>query len=172
MNDSISPSYDSGGTDSQGTINYSVVVFIFVFVVIILVIFITFIRARTHPLGDRRPPQVGSMETDADRDHGSAAIEEGLDEATLSSFPKLTYSQAKLHDGGATAACCSVCLGDYKDSDVLRLLPDCGHVFHLKCVDPWLRLHPTCPICRTSPAPTPLLTPLAEVAPLAMARRG
>ncbi|KAJ6433075.1 hypothetical protein OIU84_020162 [Salix udensis] len=63
-------------------------------------------------------------------------------------------------------------LGDYKDSDVLRLLPDCGHVFHLKCVDCWIRRHPTCPICRNSCSsmPTPLSTPLAEVAPLAVSR--
>ncbi|CAH2040846.1 unnamed protein product [Thlaspi arvense] len=63
----------------------------------------------------------------------------------------------------STATCCSICLADYKGSDTLRLLPDCGHLFHLKCVDPWLRLHPTCPVCRTSPVPTPMSTPLAEV---------
>lgn len=91
----------------------------------------------------------------------------GLDEATLKSYPKLLYSEAKLHKTDSTAACCSICLADYKNTDMLRLLPECGHLFHLKCVDPWLRLHPTCPVCRTSPLPTPLSTPLAEVVPLA-----
>ncbi|KAJ0624340.1 putative transcription factor C2H2 family [Helianthus annuus] len=38
------------------------------------------------------------------------------------------------------------CLADYKGKDLLRELPDCGHLFHVKCVDPWLRLNPTCPI--------------------------
>ncbi|KAK2971301.1 hypothetical protein RJ640_001327 [Escallonia rubra] len=74
---------------------------------------------------------------------------QGLDEATLLTYPKLLYSQAKLHR-------CSVCLADYKATDTLRLLPDCGHLFHLKCIDPWLMLHPTCPICRSSPKPSPL----------------
>ncbi|KAG5237910.1 RING-H2 finger protein [Salix suchowensis] len=90
-------------------------------------------------------------------------------------YPKLLYSKARLEPRGnidLLPSCCSICLGDYKDSDVLRLLPDCGHVFHLKCVDCWIRRHPTCPICRNSCSsmPTPLSTPLAEVAPLAVSR--
>lgn len=96
--------------------------------------------------------------------------EQGLDEATITGYPKLLYSEAKLEKKGSTASCCSVCLADYKDTDMLRALPDCGHLFHQKCIDPWLRLHPTCPVCRTSPLPTPLSTPLAEVVPLAIRR--
>lgn len=96
-------------------------------------------------------------------------VDVGLDEETLLSFPKLLYSEAykNIHKDSSASTCCSICLGDYKNSDMLRKLPDCGHLFHLKCVDPWLRLHPTCPICRTSPLPSPLPTPLAEVVPLA-----
>ncbi|KAJ9693853.1 hypothetical protein PVL29_009694 [Vitis rotundifolia] len=97
-------------------------------------------------------------------------VDVGIDEATILSYPKMVYSEAKLQHKDSTAACCSICLADYKGSDMLRLLPDCGHLFHLKCVDPWLRLHPTCPVCRTSPLPTPLSTPLAEVVPLATRR--
>ncbi|KAJ6325696.1 hypothetical protein OIU76_012724 [Salix suchowensis] len=115
--------------------------------------------------------QVGSISTD----HDFIVMELGLEEATLASYPKLLYSKARLEPRGnidPLPSCCSICLGDYKDSDVLRLLPDCGHVFHLKCVDCWIRRHPTCPICRNSCSsmPTPLSTPLAEVAPLALSR--
>ncbi|KAL8533322.1 hypothetical protein ACS0TY_009640 [Phlomoides rotata] len=78
----------------------------------------------------------------------------GLDAATLSSYPEYTYSQLKRHMCDHSAAC-SICLGDYKDGDLLRLLPDCGHLFHRSCVDTWLMTHPTCPICRNSPLPTP-----------------
>ncbi|XP_027104686.1 RING-H2 finger protein ATL70-like [Coffea arabica] len=89
----------------------------------------------------------------------------GLDKATLVNYPKLLYSQAKPHKGDDPAAsACSICLSDYKETDMLRLLPECGHIFHLKCIDPWLMLHPTCPICRSSPLPTPL----AEVVPTSM----
>lgn len=98
-------------------------------------------------------------------------IDVGLDEATIKSYPKLPYSEAKIHKANSTSSsCCSICLADYKTTDMLRQLPDCGHLFHVKCVDPWLRLHPTCPVCRTSPIPTPLSTPLAEVVPLATRR--
>ena len=77
----------------------------------------------------------------------------GIDEATLRQYPKLLYAEAKLHQGNSTISCCSICLADYDDTDVLRLLPDCSHIFHLKCVDSWLRLHATCPVCRNSPLP-------------------
>ncbi|MED6106186.1 hypothetical protein PIB30_002638 [Stylosanthes scabra] len=101
---------------------------------------------------------------------GHRVIDVGIDEETLVSYPKLLYSEAKLmkknDSTGIGGACCSICLADYKGSDMLRVLPDCGHQFHVKCIDPWLRLHPTCPLCRTSPIPTPLSTPLAEVVPL------
>ncbi|XP_021769586.1 RING-H2 finger protein ATL70-like [Chenopodium quinoa] len=98
---------------------------------------------------------------------------EGIDENTLKTYPKCLYSQLESSKkNGSTVSCCSICLADYKGKDVLRLLPECGHAFHLKCVDPWLRVHPTCPVCRTSPLPTPQSTPLAEVAPLAASRIG
>ncbi|CAJ1882143.1 unnamed protein product [Sphenostylis stenocarpa] len=95
-------------------------------------------------------------------------VDGSLDEATIRSYPTLLYSEAKVQKSDSTATCCSICLTDYKCTDMLRVLPDCGHQFHLKCIDPWLRLHPTCPVCRTSPIPTPLSTPLAEVVPLAI----
>ncbi|XP_047312222.1 RING-H2 finger protein ATL70-like [Impatiens glandulifera] len=101
-------------------------------------------------------------------------VEVGIDEETLLSFPRLLYSEAKMKkkDTTTTATCCSICLADYRGNDVLRLLPECGHLFHQRCVDPWLRLHPTCPVCRNSPVPTPLSTPLAEVVPLSTRQGG
>ncbi|XP_060174584.1 RING-H2 finger protein ATL70-like [Lycium barbarum] len=102
-----------------------------------------------------------------DVQENSCIVDIGLDKATLSSYPKLLYSEAKVNHKDSTASCCSICLADYKNKDMLRLLPDCEHLFHLKCVDPWLMLNPSCPVCRTSPLPTPQSTPLAEVVPLA-----
>ncbi|EXB39584.1 Putative RING-H2 finger protein ATL71 [Morus notabilis] len=144
-------------------------------------------RTRTHALlrSDNSLPRpagdsistiaiVGAGSSAGDQDSGGVTIIElGLDEAALRSFPKLLYSVdfGKLVDhedeesSSSTAICCSICLADFEEGDVLWLLPDCGHVFHQKCVDPWLQLRPTCPNCRTSPIPTPIATPLAEVTP-------
>lgn len=101
-------------------------------------------------------------------------VELGIDEDTLKGYPEVVYGEArreaKANKKGTTCTCCSICLDNYGDGDVLRMLPECGHLFHRECVDPWLRHHPTCPVCRTSPLPSPMPTPLAEVTPLAMAR--
>lgn len=41
-----------------------------------------------------------------------------------------------------------ICLADYKEKEVLRIIPYCGHNFHLSCIDIWLRKQSTCPVCR------------------------
>ena len=44
---------------------------------------------------------------------------------------------------------CSICLNSYEEDETLRLLPcDKRHHFHKDCVDEWLVVNATCPICR------------------------
>ncbi|KAK8524979.1 hypothetical protein V6N12_029829 [Hibiscus sabdariffa] len=52
---------------------------------------------------------------------------------------------------GEDASCC-ICLVDYADDDELRELP-CEHVFHVDCVDKWLKINATCPLCKSEIAP-------------------
>ncbi len=122
---------------------------LFLFIVFIMIIKILISCCATGPLSPGRTNQISNF-TSVDQ-HSINTIELGLDEATLRNYPKLMYAQAKLHKGNSTSSCCSICLADYKDTDMLRLLPDCGHLFHVKCVDPWFQQHPTCPVCRNSP---------------------
>ncbi|KOM52268.1 hypothetical protein LR48_Vigan09g092700 [Vigna angularis] len=42
---------------------------------------------------------------------------------------------------------CCICLAKYKDREEVRQLP-CSHLFHLKCVDQWLRIISCCPLCK------------------------
>ncbi|KAL0374765.1 UNVERIFIED_CONTAM: RING-H2 finger protein ATL70 [Sesamum radiatum] len=152
------------GSENIGGFGYGIGVSVGILLLITTITLASYYCTRsnttTFVLPQRNPPPAPPPPDDL-------TAEVGLDEATLSSYPKLLYSEAKASHKDSTASCCSICLADYKNSDMLRVLPDCGHLFHQKCVDPWLRLHPTCPVCRTSPMPTPLSTPLAEVIPLA-----
>ncbi|KAJ4745153.1 RING-H2 finger protein ATL52 [Rhynchospora pubera] len=69
----------------------------------------------------------------------------GLDEATIES---IAVTQYRTGSGLLGSADCSVCLGDFQDGDLVRLLPKCGHAFHVPCIDTWLRAHINCPVCR------------------------
>ncbi|XP_040602754.1 RING finger protein 215 isoform X2 [Mesocricetus auratus] len=42
---------------------------------------------------------------------------------------------------------CAVCLDNFCNKQWLRVLP-CKHEFHRDCVDPWLMLQQTCPLCK------------------------
>lgn len=44
------------------------------------------------------------------------------------------------------AECC-ICLSTYDDGIELRELP-CSHHFHCTCIDKWLRINATCPLCK------------------------
>nr|XP_009405146.2 PREDICTED: RING-H2 finger protein ATL52-like [Musa acuminata subsp. malaccensis] len=71
----------------------------------------------------------------------------GLDESTIRAVTAWAY---KADDGvlGESPADCAVCLSELRDGELVRLLPKCGHAFHLTCVDTWLRSHVNCPLCR------------------------
>ncbi|XP_020246988.1 E3 ubiquitin-protein ligase At1g12760-like [Asparagus officinalis] len=42
---------------------------------------------------------------------------------------------------------CCICLSAYDDGVELRELP-CGHHFHCICIDKWLYINATCPLCK------------------------
>ncbi|KAJ4828249.1 hypothetical protein Tsubulata_051260 [Turnera subulata] len=47
---------------------------------------------------------------------------------------------------GEDAVCC-ICLAKYSNNDELRELP-CSHFFHKDCVDKWLKINASCPLCK------------------------
>uniref|UniRef100_A0ACD5XSV0 Uncharacterized protein n=1 Tax=Avena sativa TaxID=4498 RepID=A0ACD5XSV0_AVESA len=67
----------------------------------------------------------------------------GLDEATIASIAAVEYR------GVGSGGDCAVCLGEFNDGELVRLLPRCTHPFHAPCIDTWLRAHVSCPICRS-----------------------
>ncbi|KAE8666111.1 putative RING-H2 finger protein ATL71 [Hibiscus syriacus] len=176
MNNTASDSSDDGllASNNISGFGYGIGVSVGVLLLITTIILASyFCTTRTQPQQEahsRRSRQRRQERPNIGTD--CFVVDVGLDEDTIKSYPKLLYSEAKLQKKDSTASCCSICLADYTSSDRLRLLPDCNHLFHVKCVDPWLRLNPTCPVCRTSPIPTPLSTPLAEVVPLSNRQGG
>lgn len=62
-------------------------------------------------------------------------------------------------------AICSICLGKYQDNDALREL-SCTHCFHVECVDKWLKINASCPLCKHE------IGESSEVAPESSAQAG
>ncbi|PON33092.1 43kDa postsynaptic protein [Parasponia andersonii] len=68
----------------------------------------------------------------------------GLKKKILRSLPKLSFTPelaSKLTD-------CAICLAEFAVGDEIRELPQCGHAFHVACIDTWLGSHSSCPSCR------------------------
>ncbi|CAN1237446.1 RING-H2 finger protein ATL68 [Linum grandiflorum] len=112
------------------------------------------------------PRVIFVAEDDDDDDEGrngeNSVSAVGLDPAVINSYPRFQF----LPDGDGVDTMCSICLCEYKDLEMMRMMPECRHFFHLTCLDAWLKLNGSCPVCRNSPLPTPLSTPLSEVVPL------
>ncbi|KAF8413251.1 hypothetical protein HHK36_001227 [Tetracentron sinense] len=116
----------------------------------------------SNPNGIILPRIIFVSEDDGGTDEENLVV--GLDQMVINSYPKFPFCKSK--DMGNGDSLCSICLCDYKDGEMLRMMPDCRHFFHLCCIDAWLRLSGSCPVCRNSPLPTPLSTPLSELVPL------
>lgn len=77
----------------------------------------------------------------------------GLDQAAIDALPAFAYAELSGSGSGAKGQRqfdCAVCLSEFSADDRLRLLPLCGHAFHVACIDTWLRSSSTCPLCRTA----------------------
>ncbi|CAL5432717.1 unnamed protein product [Camellia sinensis] len=73
----------------------------------------------------------------------------GLDDLLIREIPTFQYSRGE--NGGEKSLCkCVVCLNEFQELDMVRVLPNCGHAFHLDCIDIWLQSNANCPLCRSS----------------------
>ncbi|KAJ4727027.1 RING-H2 finger protein [Melia azedarach] len=70
----------------------------------------------------------------------------GLEPVVVAAIPTMKFNDEAFKS--VEDAQCSICLGEYQDKEVLRIMPKCGHNFHLSCIDVWLRKQSTCPVCR------------------------
>ncbi|KAK9057847.1 hypothetical protein SSX86_022685 [Deinandra increscens subsp. villosa] len=83
----------------------------------------------------------------------------GLEKRALRKIPVAVFrlktnSCSGSGSGSDSATECTICLGDFVDGEKVRVLPECNHEFHVKCVDKWLKEHTSCPNCRRSLVPS------------------
>ncbi|KAF0890199.1 hypothetical protein E2562_038762 [Oryza meyeriana var. granulata] len=107
------------------------------------------LRRSSPPLGHLADAGVLSIYVDR-QGHVQQPGGRGLDHAAVAAFPTRAFSAAADSSSGSAATQCVVCLAEYEEKDVLRVLPYCGHGFHVACIDIWLLHHSTCPVCRIS----------------------
>ncbi|XP_068643544.1 E3 ubiquitin-protein ligase At4g11680-like [Aristolochia californica] len=70
------------------------------------------------------------------------SVDRGASDDQLSCLPKWKFKEVS----DENSECC-ICLARYRDKEEVRQLP-CSHLFHLRCVDQWLRIISCCPLCK------------------------
>lgn len=81
----------------------------------------------------------------------SGSTEKGASDDQISQLPSWKYKAISEVNNDPTREnedpeCC-ICLAKYREKEEVRKLP-CSHMFHLKCVDQWLRIISCCPLCK------------------------
>ncbi|KAG6407399.1 hypothetical protein SASPL_130390 [Salvia splendens] len=76
----------------------------------------------------------------------SASLSRGATEEQLSALPSWRYKDVEQAQNLEIQECC-ICLAKYKEKEEIRQLP-CTHLFHLNCVDQWLKIISCCPLCK------------------------
>lgn len=62
--------------------------------------------------------------------------------SSVEDMPRVVIGEDK-EKGGS----CAICLEEWSEGDVAAEMP-CKHKFHSRCVEEWLGIHATCPLCR------------------------
>ncbi|WVZ56875.1 hypothetical protein U9M48_007346 [Paspalum notatum var. saurae] len=73
-----------------------------------------------------------------------------LRQQDIAALPVFVHGADGCGGGGAPSVECAVCLAEISDGERGRLLPWCGHRFHVACIDRWFRANSTCPLCRAA----------------------
>ncbi|KAG7593143.1 Wall-associated receptor kinase C-terminal [Arabidopsis thaliana x Arabidopsis arenosa] len=73
----------------------------------------------------------------------------GLDQSTIESYKKVELGESRRLPG-TNGIICPICLSEYASKETVRCIPGCDHCFHVECIDEWLKIHGSCPVCRNS----------------------
>uniref|UniRef100_A0A1J3JXB5 RING-type E3 ubiquitin transferase n=1 Tax=Noccaea caerulescens TaxID=107243 RepID=A0A1J3JXB5_NOCCA len=140
----------------NGKIMLSSVIILFVAVIMILC-FHSYARWLFRRQNRRIRRRIRAHLRSISRDSTISSSLSPLDPAVLEKIPIFVYS-SETHESPLEE--CSVCLSEFEEDDEGRLLPKCGHAFHVDCIDTWFRSRSTCPLCRAPVQPeTPSTRP-------------
>ncbi|KAL3017616.1 hypothetical protein AAZX31_06G289200 [Glycine max] len=112
-----------------------------------------------------------------DASDGPGVVVLGMEKPAIETCygPKIVIGESKRLPRPSDQGPCAICLSEYLPKETIRCVPECRHCFHVECIDEWLKMSATCPLCRNSPVPSPLptpaATPLSELVPLAFHAR-
>lgn len=86
-------------------------------------------------------------------DYYQGTTRQGLSSTQIQKIPTKLYDVSNHDNSPSTdetvrphSTTCAICLGDFESEDILRSL-DCSHDFHKECLDAWLQISGTCPLC-------------------------
>jgi hypothetical protein len=74
-------------------------------------------------------------------------LQSSLEDDMKQGLPKEMIDKVKRMKMGKSGQDCSVCSDGFRKGEKIRKLP-CKHIFHDKCIMPWLEKNSTCPNCR------------------------
>ncbi|KAJ2551504.1 hypothetical protein EV175_003671, partial [Coemansia sp. RSA 1933] len=74
----------------------------------------------------------------------SANSQPPASDESISKLPRRTISD----DEAKAKMDCGICMDEYNAAEEVVELP-CKHVYHKDCIDHWLKMNGTCPVCRT-----------------------
>ncbi|KAJ6837025.1 uncharacterized protein M6B38_323740 [Iris pallida] len=130
-----------------------VVLFAIAIFLLFLHFYVRWYVARRHDrLRRRRRSLLVSASAAEDESLPHSPASHGLDKGVLDSLSVEVFSDADADAGGGGGAEleaeCAVCLNEFGEGEKVRVLPRCGHRFHVCCIDMWFCSHSTCPLCR------------------------
>ncbi|KAF8042875.1 hypothetical protein BT93_A1257 [Corymbia citriodora subsp. variegata] len=126
---------------------YAIVVGVGVPAILFVLGLLCFLCGRVKSIVRGRRPIIGEFAT-AVAPH--SVVISGLDRVVIESYPKIVLGESKRLPKPDDSTC-PICLADYQPKETLKTIPQCNHCFHADCIDEWLRMNATCPVCRNPP---------------------
>ncbi|OMO79760.1 Zinc finger, RING-type [Corchorus capsularis] len=145
-----------GGSSLPRSAKYGIIIGVGIPGLLCLIGLVSFVGSRVRAYGHQR--NLPTTEFSTSISPAPAIIIAGLDGPTIESYPK-----TKLGDSGRLPKpsdnTCPICLSEYEPKETLRTIPECNHYFHANCIDEWLKMNASCPLCRNSPGGSSATSP-------------